>query len=58
VPPGYTDAVMFAGGSPYGATATTGGGPPAAADLAAARLQGKRVAEVVGWITHARAHEH
>lgn len=56
VPPGYTDAVMFAGGSPYGATASTGGGPPGAADLAAARHQGKRVAEVVGWITHARSH--
>jgi NAD(P)H dehydrogenase (quinone) len=58
VPPGYTDAVMFSGGSPYGATATTGGGPPAGADLAAARHEGKRVAEVVGWITHARSHAH
>jgi NAD(P)H dehydrogenase (quinone) len=58
VPPGYTDPVMFAGGSPYGATATTGGGPPGAADLAAARHEGKRVAEVVGWITHARSHAH
>jgi NAD(P)H dehydrogenase (quinone) len=55
-PPGYTDAVMFAGGSPYGATATTGGGAPGENDLAAARHQGKRVAEVVGWITHARSH--
>jgi NAD(P)H dehydrogenase (quinone) len=58
VPPGYTDAVMFGGGSPYGATATTGGGPPAGADLAAARHEGKRVAEVVGWIAHARSHAH
>jgi NAD(P)H dehydrogenase (quinone) len=57
-PPGYTDAVMFAGGSPYGATATTGGGAPGEADLAAARHQGKRVAEVVGWVTHARSHKH
>ncbi|MCY7379546.1 MAG: NAD(P)H:quinone oxidoreductase [Gemmatimonadaceae bacterium] len=57
VPPGYSDAVMFAGGSPYGATATTGGGAPGAADLAAARHQGKRVAEVTGWITHARSHK-
>ncbi len=56
VPPGYSDAVMFAGGSPYGATATTGGGAPGAADLAAARHQGKRVAEVTAWITHARSH--
>jgi NAD(P)H dehydrogenase (quinone) len=58
VPPGYSDAVMFAGGSPYGATATTGGGAPSEADLAAARHQGKRVAEVVGWMTHARSHKH
>lgn len=58
VPPGYSDAVMFAGGSPYGATATTGAGAPGDADLAAARYQGKRVAEVTGWITHARAHQH
>lgn len=58
VPPGYTDGVMFAGGSPYGATATTGGGPPGENDLAAARHQGKRVAEVTGWITHAKSHKH
>lgn len=56
VPPGYTDAVMFAGGSPYGATATTGAGAPNEAALAAARHEGKRVAEVTGWITHARSH--
>ena len=58
VPPGYSDAVMFTGGSPYGATATTGAGAPGKADLAAARHQGKRVAEVTGWITHARSHHH
>lgn len=58
VPPGYSDPVMFQGGSPYGATAITGGGPPGEVDLAAARHQGKRVAEVTGWITHARSHHH
>lgn len=58
VPPGYSDAVMFAGGSPYGATATTGGGGPTEADLAAARHQGKRVAEVTAMITHAKSHKH
>ncbi len=58
VPPGYSDPVMFQGGSPYGATATTGGGAPGEIDLAAARHQGKRVAEVTGWITHARSHHH
>ena len=58
VPPGYTDPVMFTAGSPYGATATTSGGAPTATDLAAARHQGRRVSEVVGWITHARSHHH
>jgi NAD(P)H dehydrogenase (quinone) len=58
VPPGYSDPAMFAGGSPYGATATTGGGAPGEQDLAAARHQGKRVAEVVGWVTHAKSHHH
>jgi NAD(P)H dehydrogenase (quinone) len=58
VPPGYSDAVMFAGGSPYGATATTGAGALGEADLAAARHQGKRVAEVTGWVTHAKSHHH
>jgi len=57
VPPGYSDAVMFSGGSPYGATAITGGGPPAAGDLVAARHQGKRVATVAGWVHHAKGHE-
>ena len=58
VPPGYTDAVMFAGGSPYGATAITGGGEVPEADLAAARHQGKRVATVTAMITHAKSHHH
>jgi NAD(P)H dehydrogenase (quinone) len=59
VPPGYTDPVMYKGGSPYGATATIGGGRVTGeADLAAAVHQGKRVAEVTGWITHARSHAH
>ena len=58
VPPGYSDAVMFTGGSPYGATTTTVAGAPGEADLAAARHQGKRVAEVTGWITHAKSHHH
>ena len=58
VPPGYSDAVMFNGGSPYGATTTTAAGAPGEADLAAARHQGKSVAEVTGWITHAKSHHH
>ncbi len=58
VPPGYSDPVMFKGGSPYGATATTGGGPPTPDDLAAARHQGKRVATVAEWVRHAKSHNH
>ena len=55
-PPGYSDAVMFSGGSPFGATAVTAGGPPSEADLAAARHQGKRVATITGWVHHAKGH--
>ena len=58
VPPGYTDPVMFQGGSPYGATSSTGGGSVAENDLAAARHQGKRVAEVTEMIAHAKSHAH
>lgn len=57
VPPGYTDPVAFKAGSPYGATATTGGGGPTEDDLAFARHQGKRVATVAGWVRHAMGHE-
>jgi NAD(P)H dehydrogenase (quinone) len=48
VPPGYADPAMFAGGSPYGANAVSGqeATPPNDAALAAARFQGKRVAQV------------
>ena len=59
VPPGYTDPVMFSGGSPYGATATTGStGNVTDDDLAAARHQGRRVATVTAMITHAKSHHH
>ena len=53
--PGYTDAVFFKAASPYGATATNA---PTDDDLAAARHVGKRVAEVTGWVTHAKSHHH
>lgn len=60
VPPGYTDPAAFRGGSPFGATATTGSavGGPTPDDLTLARHQGRRVAQVAGWVTHARSHEH
>lgn len=56
-PPGYTDPIMFKGGSPYGATATTGEAGPTDDDLAAARHQGARVAKIAGWVRHAKGHE-
>jgi NAD(P)H dehydrogenase (quinone) len=48
VPTGYADPVMFGGGTPYGATTSTGqqGALPNEAAMAVARFQGKRVAEI------------
>jgi NAD(P)H dehydrogenase (quinone) len=49
VPPGFADPAMFKAGTPYGATAVTHNAPgalPTAAELAAARFQGKRTAQV------------
>jgi NAD(P)H dehydrogenase (quinone) len=47
VPPGYTDASVFAaGGNPYGASFASGAGDPVSEEaLAAARHQGRRLAE-------------
>ena len=49
VPPGYTDPSVFAaGGNPYGASVASGGGSATASAevLAAARYQGRRLAEI------------
>lgn len=49
VPPGYTDDLLYAaGGNPYGTGHATGtdGTPPTDAVLAAARYQGRRLAEI------------
>ncbi|RFU23206.1 NAD(P)H:quinone oxidoreductase [Geodermatophilus marinus] len=49
VPPGYTDPLLFeAGGNPYGTSNASGGKSATAteAELAAARHQGRRLAEV------------
>jgi NAD(P)H dehydrogenase (quinone) len=49
VPTGYADPVMFAGaGSPYGASVISGHPPagPTEAEIAVARFQGRRVAQV------------
>lgn len=56
VPTGYADPVMFAGGSPYGATSISGqnSAPPVPEDIAAARWQGRRVAQVAWLLTNAK----
>lgn len=55
VPTGFADAAMFVAGTPYGASAVTGAEPlPTAPDLAAARFQGRRVAEVAAALRAAR----
>ena len=48
VPLGYSDPVMFAGGTPYGATSISGQNetPPDENALNVAKYQGKRVAQV------------
>ncbi|MDQ2800162.1 MAG: NAD(P)H:quinone oxidoreductase [Armatimonadota bacterium] len=48
VPLGYGDPVMFQAGTPYGASSVSGQGPnpPTENDLAVARYQGRRVAQV------------
>ena len=49
MPPGYTDPIVFeAGGNPYGVSNASGGKSATVSDaeLAAARYQGRRLAEV------------
>lgn len=49
VSPGYADPVMFAAGTPYGASSVSGPDadqPPTQNDLAAARFAGRRTTEV------------
>lgn len=48
VPTGYADMSMFQAGTPYGASSVSGqnSAPPTENDLAVARYQGRRVAEV------------
>jgi NAD(P)H dehydrogenase (quinone) len=48
VPLGYADPVLFAAGTPYGASSVSGqdNQPPTENDLTVARFQGKRLTEV------------
>ena len=53
IPPGYTDASVYAaGGNPYGTSST--GGSPDAAVLEAARYQGQRLARYTAVVGRAR----
>lgn len=56
VTPGYTDPVLFeSGGNPYGTSSTDGGeGGPSEQELAAARYQGKRIAEKAALLAGSR----
>jgi NAD(P)H dehydrogenase (quinone) len=55
VPPGYTDPIMFASGSPYGATHVSGQGanPLGDVQMDTARFQGGRVAKVAALLAGA-----
>jgi NAD(P)H dehydrogenase (quinone) len=48
VPTGYADPAMFGAGTPYGASTVSGqnAAPPTEGDIAAARFQGRRVAQI------------
>lgn len=50
VPTGYVDPAVFKAGTPYGASHVSGqnSSPPTEDELAVARFQGKRVAQVAG----------
>lgn len=53
VPPGYTDpSAEIAGGSPYGASSLDREDGPNPAEFAAARYQGRRLAEKTAALTH------
>ncbi len=56
VPPGYADPVQFKAGTPFGAThVSAGGAVPGETELASARFQGKRVAEIATVIKAGKA---
>lgn len=53
VPPGYADPVMFAAGTPYGASSVSGPNAdelPTEVDMAVARFIGKRATERAMWL--------
>ena len=58
VAPGYTDpSITLAGGNPYGTSHGSAGGPPGTDVLAAARYQGRRLAEIAAVIASGVRHD-
>ena len=58
VAPGYTDPLLYAaGGNPYGTSFTSGmqGAGPGEEMLAAARYQGRRLAQIATWLREFRS---
>ncbi|MHB8296660.1 MAG: NADPH-dependent FMN reductase family protein, partial [Acidimicrobiales bacterium] len=58
VAPGYTDPLLYAaGGNPYGTSFVAGmqGAQPGDEVLAAARYQGRRLAQVARWLAELRS---
>jgi NAD(P)H dehydrogenase (quinone) len=55
VPPGYTDAVQFRTGNPYGASAVAGAGAPSEDVLESARHQARWVVSIAGALRTGRA---
>ena len=55
VPPGYTDAVQFQSGNPYGASHVAGDGPPSEVALEAVRYQARRAVSTATALKAGRA---
>lgn len=55
VPPGYTDAIKFRIGNPYGTSHVAGDGPPGDLALEAARYQARRVVDTAAALKAGRA---
>ena len=55
VPPGYTDAVQYKSGNPYGASHVSGDGPPGDVAVEAARYQARRAVDTAAAIKAGRA---
>jgi NAD(P)H dehydrogenase (quinone) len=54
-PPGYTDAIQFKSGNPYGTSHVAGEGPPDDVALEAARYQARRAVDIAAALKAGRA---